>query len=111
MDEKIKTNLLKDLVSGIIDCKDEDLEFLLREYELFEIKVNDSLIFCIEHLCGTDVPSINDLIRSIYMLAIKKHDLDVNDFELDINYKMSRLTHLPSEIELNSNDCFADIKG
>ena len=101
--------LLHDLVTGLINCKEDDLNYLLREYNIFNISIDESLQFCKEKLSGGDTPHINDLFRSIYMLSLKKRDLDLNDFQIECNYRESKLTHIPSGTDINDEDDFKSI--
>ena len=102
--------IAKDFIKGALNCKDDDLNFLLKEYDYFNVSASDSLDYCKQNICGDDTPQINDLIRSIYVLAIKKFKLNADEFEIETNYMMSKLTYLPTETVIYSSDDLKELK-
>ena len=101
--------IAKDFVKNFIQCKDDDLDFLLKEFDYFNVSVNESLDYCKQNICGDDTPHINDLLRAIYVLAIKKHKLNADEFEMNCNYRMSQLTHIPTGTVICDDDCLKEL--
>ena len=65
-----------DLIGGLIDCKEDDLKELVKEYQSFNVSVNDSLEYCKNHICGDPIKENQRIINELKPLGYT-YDFDL----------------------------------
>lgn len=85
-------NNTKTLCRNLLSCGDDDIRFLLGEFESFDVDIFDAIQYAKELSGALD---FNSVVEAVYMLAIQSVNPDAivgEDYEIHTNYSDSSLS-------------------